>query len=298
MSPKVCGIALAVLATLSLAFLALATDVALADDGDEPEPEPTQIEYLQGYVFEIPPQMDRQPIAGVVVKTWISVDRMYGSDTTKEDGMFKVQYNPDIRYISFSVEDYTVKDWCSELKKAGDTGMFEIDLKDDSEVDGVHYLYDNSGSTVIISRTIGTIFGNVVTTIGNAIVPLEGASVTIESSSTLLTTKTDESGHYSMDCPTGTTYHITVTSSGFKTWTADDVEPSKEAFNIRMQQKDHDVIFGLDLAHTLMLIGLLIFLVIAILAIYIVRRPEGMDKIAVINDLPEVKIDEGRDEDD
>ena len=297
MSPKVCGIALAVLATFSLAFLALATDVALAD-GDEPEPEPTQIEYLQGYIFEIPPQMDRQPIAGVVVKTWVSVERIYESTTTDTNGYFKVDYSPDIKYMSFSLEEYTVKDWCSELDKAGDTGMFEIKLKDDSQEEGVHNLYDNSGSTVIISRTIGTIFGNVVTTIGNAIVPLEGASVTIESSSTLLTTKTDESGHYSMDCPTGTTYHITVTSSGFKTWTADDVEPSKEAFNIRMEQKDHDVIFGLDLAHTLMLIGLLIFLIIAILAVYIVRRPEGMDKIAVINDLPEVKIDEGRDEDD
>ena len=63
-----------------------------------------------------------------------------------------------------------------------------------------------------------------------------------------------------------------------------------------MTEKNHEIIFGLDLTHTLELIGLFILFLIAILTIYFVKRPTKADSIAVINDLPVVKIEEEDDE--
>ncbi len=295
MTQKVIGIALASLAVFSLAFIVCAAGTA-DGDGDEPV---SPIDYLRGYVFEIPPQQDRIPIAGLTITTWFSVGETYEkyeTTVTDENGLFRVKYDPSVKYMSFDLDEYTVKGWCSELLKTGDSNMYEISLKSESETGGVHDLFDNSGYTAIVSRTIGTIFGTVATERGNGIVPIQGADVTITSSSTILTTTTDETGYYSFNCPSGTVYEINISAPGFESISLKDIEPSQDAYNYRLTEKDHILIFGLDLTHTLELFGLLILVLIAIITIYFVKRPSTADSIAVINDLPVVKIEEDDDE--
>jgi len=298
MDQKVLGLVLASLAVFSLAFIACAADTVMAEENDGDDPG-SPIDYLRGYVFEIPPQQDRAPIQGLAVTTWFAVGEgyeKYETTVTDDNGLFRVKYDPSVKYMSFDLDEYTVKGWCSELVKTGDSNMYEISLKSESESGGVHDLFDNSGYTAIVSRTIGTIFGTVATEKGNGIVPLSGADVTITSSSTILTTTTDDTGYFFFSCPSGTTYELSISASGFDGLTVDNIEPSQSAYNYRLTEKDHIIIFGLDLTHTLELFGLLILVLIAIITIYFVKRPSTADSIAVINDLPVVKIEEEDDE--
>ena len=297
MDQKVLGLALASLAVFSLAFIVCAAGTADAE-GEDPEPEPT-IEYLRGYVFDIPPQQDRTPIEGLTVTTWIFVEGGYkrnASAVTDDKGEFTLKYDSDAKYISFELDEYTVKGWCHELYKTGDPSMYEIKLDPQGEVKETYDLFDDGGYTAIVSRTIGTIFGTVATEKGNGIVPLSGADVTIKSSSTILSTTTDDSGYFFFSCPSGTTYELSISASGFDGLTVDNIEPSQSAYDYRLTEKDHVIIFGLDLTHTLELFGLLILVLIAIITIYFVKRPSTADSIAVINDLPVVKIEEEEEE--
>ena len=294
MNTKVCGITLALLAAVAMVFSFAAAASFDAEEGDEDDPQP--IDYLIGYVFNIPPQMEREPIAGVQVTVWYSMSQPYAHTFTKDDGYFEIKYDPSIQYISFNIDDFTVKGWSSELNKAGDSDLYRLNLIDDHTVDGRHRLYDDSGYTALVSRTIGTMFGTVSSQIGGSTVFIEDATVTLESSTSILTTKTDEFGYYSISCPSGTSYKMTVTASGFVTWTEEGIEPSKESMNISIEEKSHILIFGLDLAHTLELFGLLILLMVAILAVYLIRKPTKVEGLAVINDLPVVTIEEEREE--
>lgn len=294
MNTKVCGITLALLAAVAMVFSFAAAASFDAEEGDEDDPQP--IDYLIGYVFNIPPQMEREPIAGVKVTVWYSMSQPYAHTFTGDDGFFEIKYDPSIQYISFNIDDFTVKGWSSELNKAGDSDLYRLNLIDGHTVDGRHRLYDDSGYTALVSRTIGTMFGTVSSQIGGSTVFIEDATVTLESSTSILTTKTDEFGYYSISCPSGTSYKMTVTASGFVTWTEEGIEPSKESMNISIEEKIHILIFGLDLAHTLELFGLLILLVVAILAVYLIRKPTQVEGLAVINDLPVVTIEEEREE--
>jgi hypothetical protein len=292
MTQKVLGLALASLAILSLAFFVCAAGTDAAEDGDDPE---SPIDYLRGYIYDIPAQQDRVPIEGVEVTTWIPVGESYQQyevTKTDENGLFRVTYKTNVKYISFKQEEYTVKGWCSELVKTGESGLYEIALKSESEVGGVHDLFDDAGYTALISRSIGSIFGTVATERGNSIVLLDNATVTITSASLMLTTETDDSGYFSFSCPSGTVYQITISAPGFVSYTEAGLEPSQTSYNFKLTEKEHTIIFGLDLTHTLELFGLLILVLIAIITIYFVKRPESADSVAIINDLPEVKAED------
>ena len=294
MVKKVLGTVLVSVAVLSLAFIVCAADT---EETDAKEPTST-ISLLRGYIYDIPPYQDRIPIQGVRVTTWYAAEegyKIHDYSETDRNGWFTVKYDPIVKYISFDLDDYTVKGWCSELQHTGDSNMFVISLKDESETGGIHDLFDDSGYTAIVSRTVGTIFGTVATEKGDGIMTLKGAEVTIVSDSTILTTTTDESGYFSFSCPSGTDYKLIISAPGFYDLTIEGVKPSQSAYSYRLIEKEHMIIFGMDLPHTLELFGLLFLVLIALLTIYFVRRPSTADSIAVINDLPTFKIEEDED---
>ena len=76
MDQKVLGSVLAPLAVFSLAFIACAADTVMAEENDGDDPG-SPIDYLRGYVFEIPPQQDRVPIQGLALTTWLAVGEVY-----------------------------------------------------------------------------------------------------------------------------------------------------------------------------------------------------------------------------
>jgi len=277
---------------VSLAFLIPAQGILAAEEGDEPVPDP--ITHLRGYVYNIPAQEERAPIEGVSVTTWLSADKEYQTVTTDSNGEFLVDYNSDIRFISFSIAEYTVKGWCSELHKYGDTGIYEIVLKNDSQNLGVHDLFDDSGYTAIVSLTNAMVYGTVYTTIESSAVTVANASVSLISSKTALTAKTDSSGNFSFNCSSGVEYKLIVSSGGFEVWSS-DITPSDEPVQIELVQKSHAILFGLDIAHTTALFGLLLTLLVALIAIYVMKRPEKEGGVRIINDIMPVDT-EDRDE--
>jgi hypothetical protein len=257
------------------------------DEGDDPEPE--AIKYLEGYVYDIPELEERKVIAGVTVTTYMSNDREYESTLTDSYGRFKVSYNSDVKYISFWMSGYTIKGWCSELTRTGDTGLYSINLKDHSETEGVHHLYDDSGYTVLISRTNESVFGNVSTIFNKESMDVPNATVSLSQSGTSVSAVTDSLGNFSIVCASGQYYTLTVVANGFKTLTVNDVTPGNTPYYFVLEQKDHTVFLDLDLSHTLALIGLLITLIVAIVAVYLVKRPERQGRLFVVNDIPAVK---------
>lgn len=289
------GLGSAILILALLAALALSAQALSAEDGpqtavtEEPEPEPEPIEHLDGYVYDIPELKEREVIAGVTVTTWVSNDREFGSAVTNEDGWFQVDYNSEVKYISFKLTGYTIKGWCSELTKTGDTGLYTINLKDSSQQDGVHHLYDSSGYTVLISRTDATVYGNVSTLINTTPVGVPNANVSLSYAGTTISGVTDAYGNFTIVCASGQSYKLTVSANGFYTQTIDDVTPGAGSIELVMVQKDHTLFMDLDLAHALALLGMFITLILAVVAVYLIKRPEKQDGLFVVNDIPPLK---------
>ena len=272
------------LAVLSMAFFVAVADDAYADD-PIPTEEPSKITKLRGYIYDIPAQEERQVIAGVTVTTWTQSNDSFETVTTKADGSFEVEYNDNVRYISFTMAEFTVKGWSSELTKYGDTGKFEINLKDDSESGGVHDLFDDSGYTALISRTNASVFGMVTTSIDDNDVPIENAVITLTYNKNTFSATTDSAGYFIINCSSGVPYDMRVTAGGFFDWTMKSVVPSDEAVSVELTQKNHDIIMDLDLTHTLALFGILIVILLIIISVYLIRRPEKTDGLYVVNDL-------------
>ena len=289
MDTKSAGLALTLLAMATFLVVACIGNGTSADGTNNEQP----IEFLQGYIYDIPPLEDSQPIGGVTVTTWVGFNVAYETTTTDSNGMFKVKSNNDVKYISFSLQEYTVKDWYDkELFKTGESDLYEIRLHDDSQVDGVHNLYGNAGKTAIISRTVASLFGNVTGTVKGIVIPMANANVTLKSSTHTLNAVTDAAGHFSVACSSATFYTVTVTANGFDAWVAENVQALGEPLQVNLVEKNHVIIMGLDITHTLTLFGLLITMLIILVAIYLVKRPEQHGKIYVINDVPTRKSKE------
>ena len=266
-----------------------------ASESDAVDPDYSSITSLHGRVFEIPYEKDRAPISGVTVTTWTSAGKEYESYPTGDDGYFTVKFNSDVSYISFTKEEFKVQGVSSELRAYGITGMYEIVLNDDSEIDGVHELMDSNGFTALISRTSASVIGNVTTIVDGEVEPVSNASVTLSSDRTTLRTNTDSDGYFSINCSTGVNYQLTITSSGLEDWVQNNVQPSDLLIQIQMDAKDHTIILGFDMAHTFALFGILILVVVVLVFVILITRPEKVDGLYVVNDLPPRKKKEEED---
>lgn len=280
MDKRIIGASLLCLAALAICF------VLFADESDSAETEPIEpITGLHGIVYDIPAEKDRTPIAGVTVTTWKSPNDVFKSTTTDNSGEFNIQYDENVKYISFSMEEFTVKGVCSELHPYDYSGLYEIVLGENpSQKAGVHDLFDSDGFTALISRTSATVFGTVVTNIGEEIEPVKNAVVTLTTSKAVLRTETDNDGVFSIVGSSGITYQMTVTAHGLVNWSS-EVLPSDEPVLVKMDQKNHSMFLGLDLGHTIAIIGLLIVILVAIVTIYLTRKPEEVDGLYVVNDI-------------
>ncbi len=293
MGPRVQHI-LATMAILSFAVIVAFAVPISADDTDSNPPDtakdvpaikPEPILYLHGYVYDIPAQEDRIVMADVTVTTWVAPDKEYQTVITNNDGSFTVEYNENVQFISFTMAEYTIKGWSSELHTYGDTGIFQIVLKDDSQKNGVHELYDDAGYSAILSRTNAMMFGTVSTVINRSTEPVEGAIVTLYDSKGSYSAKTDSEGYFSINCSSGGSYQMTVSKGGFNTITYSSITANGDSLSLTLSQKDHTILFGLDLTHTLTVFGILIIILIALISIYLIKRPQKEDGLKIVNDL-------------
>lgn len=285
MNARILGLTIACMAALSLCIF-ISADVSDADD------EPPQIDYLHGFVYESPEMRDNQPMEGVVVSTWASLESTVpiSSDTTSGSGEFKVKYDDDVKYISFKMVEFSVIGGTDELYRPVGNNTFELKLNESKAVsDNTYELYSETfGYSALMSRTTAYIYGVVSADIGDSATPIKNATVSLsslDSSQDIFTAKTNENGYFNISCSTGVEYKMTVKASGFETYEIDSIVPSDIPNAILLEEKNHMIIFGLDLAHTMAIVGVTIMIVLALVAIYMIRRPETADGIYVINDI-------------
>ncbi len=287
MRGKSSGFALLLAVAFTVLFIVSVPDDYLAAE-DEPE---VPVTTLQGYIYELPPLEDLSPASDVIVTTWVDSTNKYDSVTTDDKGMFNIKYDSNVQYISFEKSEFTIKVFYSaDLEKYGDTGKYILKKENiKSYTDGVYKLYDSSGWTAVISRTVSSVSGYITTVIDNADVPINNANVTLASSSGLLTAETNERGYFSISCSSGTAYKMLVEAGGFEDWSEDNVYASENPIKISLTQRNHELILGLDLSHTLALFGCLLMLLIALVATVLIKRPEKEDGLMIINDLHPIK---------
>jgi hypothetical protein len=268
------------------------TDPGGQTPGDDPPDDPPtdSVTKLHGCIYDIPALEERVVIADIYVITWISPDREYQRVLTDVNGEFTVDFNENVKYISFFKSEYTVKGWCSELKSVGENaGLFQIALRDSSQVDGVHELYDDSGFTVLVSRTNASIFGTIQTVIDGETTAVRGATVSVTDGRISLSTVTDSTGFFTLNLSSGVEYSLTVTCGGFDSYMILGLIPSEEPISINLVQKSNDFFLGMNLPHMLTLVGIVIIVIVSLVALILVRRPTSEDGLHTVNDLQPVK---------
>ncbi len=143
---------------------------------------------------------------------------------------------------------------------------------------------------IVMVVTTGHVFGTVQGTSDDGTFNLEGATVILTSATgQSVSAVTNSNGYFEIECPFGT-YTLTVQCNGFQ-----DSEPLTmesggpgTAYNVVLIQNTSDVFLGLNIAHAVMLIGLMIFVIILIPAAYMHLRSKGGDDTILMNDLDEI----------
>lgn len=242
-----------------------------------------------GYVSNLSDQEGNTPLEGAGV-TLYTDDEKLASATTDAEGRFSftVDYDPYVdHYLKFEFSGYTVR----ALPDPGMTMVendyvrFEVgpDMRDDA---GEYALTGpaNGLQAIGMALTNGVIFGNVHDTDGK---PVSGASVTLVSASgQSYPGTTDANGYFSVECPYGE-YTLSVTCNGFRASGNQTVSTGHgQAYPVVLERYESQLLFGLDSAHTTLVIGLTLVLVVVLsLALLLKRGRDPESGIVIENDL-------------
>lgn len=212
-----------------------------------------------------------------------------------EAGEFRFTYPKDRgTYLTFSMEGYTTRTW-SDAMTLVDNNMFSFRLDGlTPDESGCYNLTSDmdGGSFVAMRMTTAHIVGYVHDEDGS---PIKGADVTVTSSDNrIVTGSTDSNGYFEVSCYYGT-YTITVSCRGFESPEPITIGTTDAPPTIIMEKKNHTMMWGLDTAHALELVGILAVALSIVVMYFIYHRSKAEDsEIVIINDLDEVE--EGEDE--
>jgi hypothetical protein len=115
------------------------------------------------------------------------------------------------------------------------------------------------------------------TTMADGTTPLEGVTVKLASPDLSVETTSDANGHYSLQRIPAGTYTLSYAKSGYltQTYTMNFNPYEAKSFDARLERSatnPNTYLFGYDLAHSLMLVGLILAIVTMIAAMYLVFR--------------------------
>lgn len=277
--------------------------MVLSDESDgaptNPPQEPVNIAFY-GYVMDIG-QETNIPLVDVTV-------RLHGSEKTStletvqtdEAGKFRFEIEnydeSDTYYLTFEYPGYKVRNAPFDI----DAGYMKLEFSSGMIDESGEYAITGTPEDlhgIVMSMTMGRIFGNVSGSTTGGTIKLNGAKVEILSENEEIYVTETNNGYFQLECPYGT-YTMVVTCNGFKA--SDPVEVSTEnetAYSITLQEIRSDVFLGLDNAHSMMVLGFLILAIILVCGILIARhsREEG-SSVIIENDLklPSEEEDEVR----
>ncbi len=294
---KAIALAMAVvLATVVLSF------ASVTDGATTPEPEPTPVSYtFYGYVATID-QEDNKPLSGVTVRLY-NIDKVeIDACETDEDGRFEftvIDYDgSNAHYITLEYSEYAVRahpNMTTDEKDDGDYFPFSLDSsKLDSEGKYALTGTPDSKSSIIMAITVGEVFGSVYGDVSGVSTGLNGAKITLVSESGKnYSATTDDKGYFSIKCPYGT-YKMSISCNGFESKSLEEVTPSSGfAYIVSLEEIKTDVFFGLDNAHSMMLIGFIVLVLMLAITISLARWSKKPNSpVQIENDLEPAKTDD------
>lgn len=250
----------------------------------------TETRYVSGYIVESTAS-NNLPLEGVTATLMSGTDTL-SQQITDTDGYFTLEFQvtdgaiPSLR-ISFEMEGYTVRS-CMYTTKVADNPYLQLDLTG-APYSAVTHTYSISSDAngmwpVIMVASYGTITGVVSYDDGN----VRGATVSVVSAlnpNETFSTTTDSNGNYTIRCSTGS-YILSVSCKGFNN--TDNifitVETESIISNVTLTESTQQMYLGLDLAHLLMIAGVLLGIALALGAWGVSRHINSSDSNDIIID--------------
>lgn len=271
------------------------SDTVMADnEGEKPvEPVEPQDISIRGFVGDISTE-GNVPLNNVRVQLLdmngnLTAICLTGNDDLKA-GEFKFTYPKDRgTYLTFSMEGYTTRTW-SDAMTLVDNNMFSFRLDGLTPDESGYYNLTSDmdgGSFVAMRMTTAHIAGYIHDEDGS---PIKGADVTVTSSDNrIVSGSTDSNGYFEVSCYYGT-YTITVSCRGFESPEPITISTTDAPPTITMERKNHTMMWGLDTAHALELVGILAVALSIVVMYFIYHRSKAEEsEIVIINDLDEVE---------
>ncbi len=295
------AIALATAAVIAAVVLSCIPD---ADGAAAQEPEPGPVTYtFYGYVATIDQEYNK-PLQGVTVRLCNIDKEEVDSCITDEAGKFEfsvVDYTADkAHFITLEYTEYSVRahPTMSSTGEADDGDFFPFTLDEGKlDADGKYALTgtSDSRSSIIMAITIGDIYGCVYGNVAGTTEGLKGAKVTLTSTSGKnYSAITDEAGYFNIKCPYGQ-YVMVVTCNGFNS--SEKISVSTEggyAYIVDLDKVSADVFFGLDNAHSMMVVGFGILIVMLVATISLARwSTKPNSPVQLDTDLEPIEADDG-----
>jgi len=242
--------------------------------------------YIEGYVADT----GSVPMDGVTVSV-TDGNGIVSESITDTTGFFSVGIasNTGVMTISFTIYGYSAIT-CPNTSFQPGTDSRVINLSK-TTYNALTHVYTLTGSVVDMQCAImGPSNGTVNGLVSFGSTPIKGATVTLSPAELVLASRdysgsTNGGGEYEISCPTGT-YTLTVSSQGFNQSDPITVKVagSPSTVNVTMTKSELKKYLGLDTAHLLMLVGVVVGILLAIAAWFLSRRMNGPHGLEIIDD--------------
>lgn len=223
------------------------------------------------------------------------------STVTNEDGYFLIGIMSNTKLqISFTAPEFTVRS-CPATERVPGSDILNLDLSKvsyDSATKTYSITSDGSGmQCAVMVNSTGNVRGTVSYSEGGAsgLKPIANARITLISvndEDLQYSTTSDSNGQFSITCPVGT-YYRTVTCNGFigSGTEVTTVTTSSLSIPITLVKDDVNKYAGLDTAHVLMVVAVLIGILLVTTAWLLSRKMRNKSAgTDIVDDDPEDDI--------
>lgn len=301
-----------------LATIVVLTAVPLSSGGADASPTnsedttPTsEVLTAYGYVTNLSDQEENTPLSDVSVGLYTISNGVKvpvettgdGSNPTRTDSSGRFEFTFEYflgstYFLSFDYPGYTVRslpDLDMEMDKDGFVQfVIRPNMVDENgdyaltgTADGLH--------AIVMVITTGSVYGTINGMSDNKEFTLGGATVSIVSENgQSYSTVTNDQGYFQIECPFGA-YTMTVTCNGFGDSEPVSVESGANVpYTVTLIQNTSQALFGLDVAHSVMLIGIVMLVLIVVVTVAIYMRQKKSSEPILMNDLDTI----GKDDED
>ena len=216
------------------------------------------------------------------------VEPSAGTNPVKTDsaGRFEFTFlhaDGDTYYLTFEYPGYMVRSLPDSMDM-DDDGFVSFDPAQSAVDDEGRYAMSGEAGglhAIVMAVTTGSLSGATITVVSE-----DGVSQT---------TKSGSNGYFVFeDCPFGT-YTLTVSCRGFQSSEPITVESgSGTAYGVTLVQNNPSFLFGMDIAHSMMIVGLVMLALILVIVTWAHARSKGGDSEPILmNDLDEIAQQDG-----